>query len=155
MMDHNFFIMRVFHGLAYISEIKLGRKIEIKTISFKNLRSKKIILPEQYYKYILNKLNEWANIYHDWGNINYGYSAFDSSQVPVDVLDEIMFTVAMNEKHMVLALQHPSDTPTKKKGWEIATGRLDRATNGKSYLNKHNKYPKWLVHMNTEDIVVE
>lgn len=132
--------MRVFHGIASISECKLGNKIKIGKISTVNLRGKEIKLPKQFYDLIINKYNEWADAYHTW--------LFHCPDPPIDRVGNQMFTVALNDDYMVMTLQHPSDTPSKKRGWAISVGRLRRCIKGKSYINKQGRHPKWLIFRN-------
>jgi len=87
-------------------------------------------------------MNKWVNLYVNWGSV---YGAYDISDVPVENLDTPMFTIAMDDDYMILALQHPSDAPSKKKGWAIAVGRFNRAKKGKSYMNEYGEYPNWLL----------
>lgn len=125
--------MKLFHGFASANgmEIKKGL-LHITSISFKNLRGKDIIVPDEFKRYIKNKFNKWAD-----------EAIFD---VESYTLRRVMFTVAMNDKYMTVSLQHPSDVGKKKDGYKRAVNKLKRMT--KTY-KKEKRKPRWVTKIPT------
>ena len=133
--------MRLFHGVANITDIKFGKTgIEIKGISTTNLRGKKVELPEEYVNLLKCKMNKFVN---DW---LYSQGRWYMPGEAIEKYTSTMYTVAMNDDYMTIAIQHPSDVPTKKKGYKIAKGRLDKiiAQGHQVYEDDYGFYPNWL-----------
>ena len=130
--------MKLFHGKASITGLVYKKgEFKVTSISSVNLREKAIVLPKKFENLLKAKLSKWINEMAGTG------LSWMSSSPTISRLDHVMFTVAMNHEYMVITVQHPSDTGTKKQGYRKAKSRLKKATAGQYYP----KYSSWVVKL--------
>ena len=135
----NFFIMKLFHGKASINGLVYKKgELHVTSISLSNLREKAVILPKKFVNLLKRKLSYWLN---DIAGLEIPWMHRDGPYI--ERINEVMFTVAMNDKFMVITIQHPSDTGKKKSGYKKALNRLKKATKGEYYP----RYSSWVVKL--------